>query len=469
MSRPTVVWRGSYQCWSTQFTESFDMLKRALLMSMLTLLLFISDMARGDTARSITVVSDGDGSTVEEAKGEAVRRALQQAFKQLIVVDRVVSGDKLLRDRVLSTSNGYVEKYEELSSSRDGDGFRVEARITLSASRIEHFLGIVESGGGQMDGSLFGAEIARRNATDAAVTAQGIARGEIFDRLFEQFPSGAAKVTLLQSRLSEPDGATLLLELGVTYHRDFVSSLTQTLEALSLESCSFNDTSGSLWLLNKGDPCLGRDGSSSDADEFRLLRRFMPKSSIFLSYGVACIHNPETSLTLSKCYILDHGAYFWSGRDPSKPEGVRSREIRFAFFGRFEDDDGRTALKSGDRCTELEHPGFNPDAAAERALGVVALRTVGSRYTTAATSGGLRGEYFGRGRFEDALGLNLSGGSFSVQVPASDVDLGRAKKMVAVVVSLHGKKSLNIMSPAHQSVDPCDLVDEASLRLRAGT
>jgi hypothetical protein len=51
----------------------------------------------------------GFGPTYDEAKADAVKKALQYAFKQLVIVDRIVSGNDLLRDRILSTSNGYIE------------------------------------------------------------------------------------------------------------------------------------------------------------------------------------------------------------------------------------------------------------------------------------------------------------------------------------------------------------------------
>lgn len=458
------------------------MLKRVFLLSILTVMLSVSGAALGDTARNITVVSEGDGSTLEAAKAEAVRRALQQAFKQLVVVDRVVSGDHLLRDRVLSTSNGYVEKYEEISSARDGDGFRVEARITLSASRIENFLGIVAGGSGEMDGSLFSAEISRRNAADAAVTAQGIARGEIFDRMFENYPMGAVSVSLTKSSLSDPDGKTLELQLKLSHKESFIRSLLQTLDALSVQSCTFEDRDGSLYPLGKSG-CL-----DSDIDTAHFMKTHLPQSSLFVSYGSACIHDPKTMGSQSKCFILDHGAYFWSGRETNTPEARYEGNSRaggfptFVVFGRFEDKSGNSAMVDGSRCIQLDL-GYYSDRAAQRALGIVELASVGYRYKKPAGSGGLRGPYYGRGALEPALGLTFATNYVTAYVPASSVHLNQAKTFVAVAVALDGRtrrktirrgheaasplKALGITATIDQAMDPCALVDEASLRLRA--
>src|SRR5688572_24932560 len=104
---------------------------------MLWFVLFSTPIAAAQTP-NVTITTIGTGPTLEEARTEAIRQALQQALRQLVVVDRAISGDKVLRDKVMSTMNGYVDKFKELGIQRSGSGYEVNAEITISASRIEN-------------------------------------------------------------------------------------------------------------------------------------------------------------------------------------------------------------------------------------------------------------------------------------------------------------------------------------------
>jgi hypothetical protein len=71
-----------------------------------SLLLFPASFAKAETP-SIEVSVTGTGPTYEEAKADTVKKALQLALKQLVIVDRIVSENEVVRDRVLSTSSSF--------------------------------------------------------------------------------------------------------------------------------------------------------------------------------------------------------------------------------------------------------------------------------------------------------------------------------------------------------------------------
>jgi hypothetical protein len=123
-------------------------------------------------------------------------------MKQLVIVDRVISGDTLVRDRVMSTMNGYIEQFTQKEAHRTNTGYAVAADVTVSASRIENFIGLSVGSAGRVEGTTLLAEQNRRLAQLRAERLQAQARGEIFDRIFRGFPSQVAVVKVLHIGLA---------------------------------------------------------------------------------------------------------------------------------------------------------------------------------------------------------------------------------------------------------------------------
>src|SRR5262245_8078191 len=81
----------------------------------------------------LTVSVTGTGATIDDAKTDAIRRALQRTMKQLVVVDRIVNQDTMLLNKVMSTMNGYIETFRQKGVRKTEMGFAVDAEVTVSA------------------------------------------------------------------------------------------------------------------------------------------------------------------------------------------------------------------------------------------------------------------------------------------------------------------------------------------------
>lgn len=186
---------------------------------------------------NVAVTVTGTGPTLELARSDATRQALQQTISQLVVVDREISGNTVLRDRVLSTMNGYIDKFVVRREIKTGAEFSVTADVVVSASRIENFIGIVTSAGGAFDGSSLLAEQARRQAQAQADILQRKARGEIFDNVLRPFPSKAMSIRILGITLSNTSPDELVITVEVTHNPEFIKALEGSVEALSVVKC----------------------------------------------------------------------------------------------------------------------------------------------------------------------------------------------------------------------------------------
>lgn len=146
-----------------------------------------------DTNRVVVHTVTGRGPTVYEARLDAIRTALQQSVAQLVFADRAVDGDAVLRDQVVSTMNGFVERFETLSVSNCDNAYIVEARVSVSESRIQNFatLGSGGSDALQVDGQSIGAAI-------AAQREQAKRLGDVLGRTLDGFPEIAIDVRVLE-------------------------------------------------------------------------------------------------------------------------------------------------------------------------------------------------------------------------------------------------------------------------------
>ena len=63
-----------------------------------------------------TVIVEGLGVSIESARENAAKNALGQVVGMYTVSDSVVKNRKLIKDEVLSYSNGFISKYLQLSS-----------------------------------------------------------------------------------------------------------------------------------------------------------------------------------------------------------------------------------------------------------------------------------------------------------------------------------------------------------------
>jgi hypothetical protein len=80
------------------------------------------------------VVVDGVGATAEEAIKDCFRKAVSTVMGTIINAETDVENDRLVMDRILTLSDGYVDTYEELGGARVEDGL-VRRRISATVRR----------------------------------------------------------------------------------------------------------------------------------------------------------------------------------------------------------------------------------------------------------------------------------------------------------------------------------------------
>ena len=95
-------------------------------------LLLASSVCHANTRLQV----EGHGPSLEQAKQNGFRLAIEQAVGQVIVSDQEVSGDQLTKDFIGGYSAGYVDAFEILDTHQEGSEIILRMNVAVSSSKI---------------------------------------------------------------------------------------------------------------------------------------------------------------------------------------------------------------------------------------------------------------------------------------------------------------------------------------------
>ena len=128
--------------------------------------LFLGFSADATAAGKIeTVEVTGMGATPEKAIKNATKEAVRQVVGMYVVAEAATKNRKLIKDEVLSASNGFVRKFTTIEKEVDEDG-------------IHMVLAKVEVEVGKLTEALTGLNIAMKKVDSDNLTAQIVAKAE---------------------------------------------------------------------------------------------------------------------------------------------------------------------------------------------------------------------------------------------------------------------------------------------------
>ncbi|MFV0470687.1 MAG: hypothetical protein ACK5L7_01445 [Paludibacteraceae bacterium] len=104
------------------------------------LLLCSTTMFAEDKIDIVTLTTTAEGNTKDEAVTNALRNAIEQAFGTFISSKTEVVNDELIKDDIVSVSNGNIQKYDILSSTILANGnTAVSVKSTVSVLKLTKY------------------------------------------------------------------------------------------------------------------------------------------------------------------------------------------------------------------------------------------------------------------------------------------------------------------------------------------
>lgn len=94
-----------------------------------------------DTDKTVTLVVSGQGKTQDEAKQVALRSAIEQAFGTFISSKTEIMNDSLVKDEIVSVTNGNIQKFEIISEVQIPNGdYTTSLKATVSVTKLTSFV-----------------------------------------------------------------------------------------------------------------------------------------------------------------------------------------------------------------------------------------------------------------------------------------------------------------------------------------
>ncbi len=140
---------------------------KKILLTILFAFAFLAN-AEAQDDKTVTLVVSGSGKTQEEAKQNALRSAIEQAFGTFISTKTEILNDNLVKDEIVSISNGNIQKFDVISEVQTPDGaFSTTLNALVSVSKLTSF---AESKGVVVEfkGALFGANLKQQKINEEA-------------------------------------------------------------------------------------------------------------------------------------------------------------------------------------------------------------------------------------------------------------------------------------------------------------
>jgi hypothetical protein len=147
-----------------------------------------------------------------------VRQALQQSLSQLVLADRRIEDDKVVRDSILSTMNGFVESFHVLSQSEGNGRVQIKAEVQISTSAIHNFVFTNGKGSARFDGNTLLGDISRDDLARSS-------RSSILKRLFDGFPTLAFDVKVVSVSMDPENRGFVLVTLELQANKQFIKTL----------------------------------------------------------------------------------------------------------------------------------------------------------------------------------------------------------------------------------------------------
>lgn len=107
------------------------------LMSFVWMCLMSISLLSAQGVEEVTLVVSGDGATKEEATHVALRSAIEQAFGCFVSANTEILNDSLVKDEIVTISNGSISSYEEINVTElDSVLLSVTLRATVSVNKL---------------------------------------------------------------------------------------------------------------------------------------------------------------------------------------------------------------------------------------------------------------------------------------------------------------------------------------------
>lgn len=192
----------------------------------------------------VNLTTQGTGKTYEEAKNNALRSAIEQAFGVFISSNSEILNDSIVKDEIVSVTSGNIEKYEVLTQIQISDlQYLVSIKSTVSIYNLTKYC-VSKGVEIEFNGSLFAENIKLQKLNEDAEFKSVIDLCKISKSLL----NSAIDFTIHTTTPTQVKGTNDLFQIkyevncvpNIKYD-DFISFFSKTLTGLSMNEYEANE------------------------------------------------------------------------------------------------------------------------------------------------------------------------------------------------------------------------------------
>jgi len=289
---------------------------------------------------SVTLTVSGTGKTIEEARLNALRSAIEQAFGAFISSKTEILNDNLVKDEIVSISNGNIEKYEIISQVEiPSNGFAITLNTTVSITKLTTF---AESKGVVVEfkGGMFGLKIKLQKLNE---NAEFIAVKNLLSQAFEMLENSIDySLNVKEPKLIANDlykvGIEVIENKNINYDK-CMNYLINTLSKISISDNEANEITKTgkklCYLFIDGNDLKFRSEKTINAlFNFSLISSMLAGNTFTIKNNLGIVKIPSYSANIFKSFINydrvtdnDFRRLSLDDIEPPKPEQVDVNHI----------------------------------------------------------------------------------------------------------------------------------------------
>lgn len=204
----------------------------------LILSLAFSLNAYSQDIKNVTLVVSGQGKTQEEAKQNALRSAIEQAFGTFISSKTEILNDDIVKDEIVSVANGSIQNFEIISETQiPNGGYSSSLKATVSVTKLTSY---VESKGIAVEfkGGIFAANMRQKTLMEEAEYKAVLNLCDVSWKILSssiEFELELAKEPILISKENQKYGLGILIKAKSNANKEmFNNYFGQILTKLSI-------------------------------------------------------------------------------------------------------------------------------------------------------------------------------------------------------------------------------------------
>jgi hypothetical protein len=241
------------------------------------------------TARPTAIRATGIGLTVEEAKENAFRQAIENRVGVLVLAEREIQSYRVLRNEILSYSAGYVDDYTIVSQEQVGKKWAVTADVWVSSSKLTSRIISSDAANGKIDGK-------RVSDSLNSFVKQKKKEEMLVSKILAGFPENALLVRLKDTELKfdEDRNARVKINFETSWNQGYLDSLQ---EILALFNAVNQKAIGSVIVTQKSTKAVSIQSKRFEISDKRVFEQFSARFAdrqvavrMKLKHGTKVIH-----------------------------------------------------------------------------------------------------------------------------------------------------------------------------------